>query len=252
MKLIIDGDWLAYSTACALQEDNPFDPEAPKLFDFGVAKKVVDHKIDKWIDLLDGTDTEVHFSCNREDNWRRDILPSYKMNRKDKEPPVGLAMMIEYMTNKYETVTVDRLEADDTLGITATSEEDTVLVSVDKDFLTIPTTIYNPMKDVVKKQNRVNAFKSFVYQTLIGDATDGFKGLHLIGPKKALAFIKKHEKALYNIWEPMVELAIKQKQDEEHLLTQARMAHILQAGDYNFETREVRWWTPDLIGEMLG
>lgn len=251
MKLCIDGDWLAYSVACAMEAPYPFDDSGKKLFDFGLAKRVVDGKIDKWIDLLEGTDVVVHFSCNREDNWRRDVLPEYKMNRKDIEPPVGLKPMIEYLSNMYETVTVPRLEADDTLGIMGTSEKDVILVSVDKDFLTIPTKIYNPNKEVLKKQSRVGAFKSFIYQTLIGDATDGYKGLKRIGPKKALAFIKKHEKALYNIWEPMVELAEKQGHDEEYLLTQAQVAHILQAGDYDFEEGTVRHWVPNLIPEML-
>lgn len=251
MKLLIDGDWLCYSVACALETKNPFDETAEPIFDFPVAKKVIDSKIDNYINRLDADDVEVHFSCKREDNWRRDLVPSYKMNRAGKVPPVGLLPLIGYTTSIYPHFSEDKLEADDTIGIASTSQKGTCIVSVDKDFLTIPTNIYNPMKDILKKQSKLNAFKSFIYQVIIGDSSDGFKGIPKAGPKKALAFIAEHSKSILNIWEPLVKLAEKHKVDEEYLLTQARMAHILQAGDYDYDTKEVKLWETSMIPQML-
>lgn len=234
-----------------METANPFDPEAEKIFDFPTAKRVIDYKIDNYINRLDADEVEVHFSCKREDNWRRELVPSYKMNRAGKTAPVGLLPLIGYTTSIYPCFSEDKLEADDTIGIFSTSLKNTCIVSVDKDFLTIPTNIYNPQKDILKKQSKVNAFKSFIYQVIIGDSSDGFKGIPKAGLKKALSFIAEHSNTLMNIWEPLVKLAEKHKTDEEYLLTQARMAHILQAGDYDFKTKEVKLWTASMIPQML-
>jgi len=249
---MFDGDWLCYSIACAFQEKNPFDEEAEPITDFGMAKTTLERSIQKSADLNDCDEIEVHFSTSRVDNFRRDFLPDYKMNREGSTPPVLLSKLKDHCDKLYDVVAIPRLEADDSLGIKATERGygESVIVSIDKDFLTIPAHIYNPNKKILKKQTRTNAFKSFIYQVMIGDSTDGYKGIPQIGPKKALKFINKHKDAMYGIWEPLVELASK-KVDEEYLIMQARMAHILQAGDYNYETGEVRPWEPTMIEEML-
>jgi DNA polymerase-1 len=251
MKLLIDGDWLCYSVACAMETKNPFDEKAEPIFNLGLGRKIIFFKIENYVARLDADEVEVHFSCKREDNWRRDLVPSYKMNRAGKTPPVGLLSLMAYTKSIYPYFSEAKLEADDTIGIASTSQKDVCIVSVDKDFLTIPTNIYNPQKDILKKQSRLNAFKSFIYQVIIGDSSDGFKGIPKAGPKKALAFIAEHSKSIINIWEPLVKLAEKHKVDEEYLLTQARMAHILQAGDYDFETKAVKLWEASMIPQML-
>lgn len=251
MKLLIDGDWVCYSVACAVETKNPFDETAEPIIDIGLGRTIIENKIENCIDRLDADLVEVHFSCKREDNWRRDLVPSYKMNRAGKEAPAALLPLIAHTKAIYPHFTEERLEADDTIGMASTSQKGTCIVSIDKDFLTIPTNIYNPMKDILKKQTRVNAFKSFIYQVIIGDSSDGFKGIPNAGPKKALAFIAKHSNNLSNIWEPLVELAEKHEVDEEYLLTQARMAHILQDGDYNWITKEIKLWEKSMIQSML-
>lgn len=251
MKLLIDGDWLCYSVACAVETKNPFDETAEPIINIGLGRTIIENKIDNYIDRLDADLVEVHFSCKREDNWRRDLVPSYKMNRAGKVAPAALLPLIAHTKSIYPYFQEAKLEADDTIGMAATAQKGMCIVSVDKDFLTIPTNIYNPMKDILKKQTKVNAFKSFIYQVIIGDSSDGFKGIPKAGPKKALAFIAEHSNNLSNIWEPLVELAKKHKVDEEYLLTQARMAHILQDGDYDYITKEVKLWTPEMIPSMI-
>ena len=249
MKLLIDGDWLCYSLACAFTTINPFGEEPLPIFDFGGAKTKVDATIEKWISILDAEDVEIHFTHGM--NFRKELMESYKANRKGKPKPVGLAPLREYCENLYDCVSEPRLEADDTLGICATKDKDSVIVSVDKDFLTIPAHIYNPNKQILKKQSRVNAFKSFIYQVLIGDSSDGYKGIKGIGPKKALQFINAQSKNLMNIWEPLVELAKSKGQDEEHLLLQSRMAFILQTEYYDWDTKTITLWEPTHIERML-
>jgi DNA polymerase-1 len=249
MKLLIDGDWLCYSLACAFETINPFGDEPLPMFDLAGAKTKMDSNVKKWEEILDAEESIFHFTDW--DNFRKKLMPDYKANRKNKPKPVGLALLREYCEKLYDCVSEPRLEADDTLGICATMDKDSAIVSVDKDFLTIPAHIYNPNKQILKKQSRVNAFKSFIYQVMIGDSSDGYKGIKGIGPKKALKFINEHAKNLLNIWEPLVELAVKQGHDEDYLIMQARMAHILQAPDYDWNTKTIRLWEVGHIGEMI-
>ena len=251
--LLIDADLYAFSTAIALQKANPFDPDAPPVYDADQGRMIFDTRMRKLMEMFNTHKLVMCFSCNRKENWRRDLVDSYKMNREGKLSPVGLTGLMAYAMDNYEYRLEPRVEADDLLGIFSTNGEygKTVLCSWDKDMLTIPTLIYNGNKDVLKNQSRADALKFFMYQVIIGDSSDGYKGIKGAGPKAAKKLITENSKKLVNIWEAMVELAKKKKHDEDYLLGQARMAHILQDGDYNFETGEVRLWEPSMIAEML-
>lgn len=249
--LLIDGDWLCFSTAIAFQRKNPFTEELE--YDSEMALRVLEQRIRKLMATFETGRLEFHFSCNRKDNWRRDLDNTYKMNREGKLSPIGLSSLISYCMSAYPYIREGNLEADDTIGMAATGKYkgNNIIVSVDKDFLTIPTQIWNPVKKVLKTQSKKDAFKFFIYQTIIGDSSDGYKGIKGVGPKGAAKFLALHSKNLYNIWEPLVELAATKKHDEEYILGQARMAHILQHGDYDWDTQEVNIWHPDMIQEMF-
>ena len=132
------------------------------------------------------------------------------------------------------------LEADDTLGILATNGEYSrnIIVSVDKDMLTIPCEYYNMDKEVTETVDTKLADYMHLYQTLVGDSTDNYKGCPGVGPKKAADILKIPS------WSRVV-TAIKQAGlTEEDALVQARVARILRANEYNFETGEVISWEP--------
>lgn len=250
--LLVDGDLYAFSTSVAFQKENPFTGEME--YDGTMAMSVIDQRIRNMCKRFGTHKVVCFFSCDRKTNWRKQIVPTYKDNRKGKLSPIGLQGMINYMKECYPYVEEPTLEADDLIGIYATTPglaTDPVICSYDKDFLTIPTRIYNSNKDILKNMSKTEAFKAFIYQVMVGDSADGYKGINKIGPKKAKAFILEHAKTLRDIWHPLVELAEKQGHDEEYLLSQARMAHILQVGDYDFETKEVKLIDADYIGEMI-
>jgi 5'-3' exonuclease len=250
--LLVDGDWLCFSLACAFTKENPF-VEGDMIFDGTLAKSVLDQKIRRATEELGTDHTVFYFSCDRKTNWRRQIVDSYKMNRSGKLSPIGLTPLKDHCTSSYEYVQEPTLEADDLIGIEATGiyKGSNVIYSVDKDFLTIPTHVYNPVKRIIKKQTKVDAFKFFIYQIIIGDSSDGYKGIPGAGPKAAQKLIAENSKNLLNIWEPLLELAKKKKVDEEYLISQGRMAHILQEGDFNFDTKEVALWDPSWIKDMI-
>jgi DNA polymerase-1 len=77
-----------------------------------------------------------------------------------------------------------------------------------------------------------------LYQTLIGDSTDGYPGLRGVGEKRASTILENPN------WESVVGAFIKSGHTEEEALTQARLARILRAEDYNFEYGEPILWSP--------
>jgi 5'-3' exonuclease len=251
--LLIDADLYCFSTAIALQEENPFDEDAPPLYDADQGQMVFDSRMRKLMQMFNTHKIVMCFSCNRKVNWRRTLVDSYKMNREGKISPIGLTSLMAYAMDNYKYVLEPKLEADDLLGIFSTNGDygDTILCSWDKDMLTIPTTIWNSNKEVLKKQSKADALKFFIYQIIVGDSADGYKGIKGAGPKAAMKLITENHNKLANIWEPLLELAEKKKHDSEYLLGQARMAHILQHGDYDFDTEAIKLWEPEMIQEML-
>ena len=94
--------------------------------------------------------------------------------------------------DRYRTERLHGLEADDLLGILATTlpkYSDAIVVSLDKDLRTIPGRHLNPSKEtspaVVRVITELEADTAWLMQTLMGDSTDGYTGVPGIGPKKA-------------------------------------------------------------------
>lgn len=148
---------------------------------------------------------------------------------------------------------MDGLEADDLMGILATTEgyEDSIVVTLDKDLKTIPGRHYNPVKDDKPRTvTQAEADRYWLYQTLIGDSTDGYKGCPLIGPVKAEKILGT-ETSLGALW-GRVEATYKAAGvGVAGCLQQARVARILRRSDYCKDTKTIRLWhpsgTPDLL-----
>lgn len=181
------------------------------------------------------------------DNFRKQVYPEYKNNRKGVRKPLAYKALVDYCKDNYETFTRPTLEADDVMGILATwdkykPEMQKVIVSEDKDLKTIAGAwLFNPAKHSAPVFNEPEeAFRYFLEQTLTGDTTDGYPGCPGIGAKTA----EKAFEATGANWETVVRLFDKAGLSEEVALTQARCARILHASDYNFKTKEPILWTP--------
>jgi 5'-3' exonuclease len=105
------------------------------------------------------------------------------------------------MIMKYDAILSENCEADDMIGIYANrfGYDNVVIVSVDKDFEQIPTTIFNPSKWEWKTVDIWTATKILYKQILTGDAADNIKGLLRVGPVKADKLLEglTEEKDLY-------------------------------------------------------
>src|SRR5690348_12093098 len=175
-------------------------PDAPPAVsaDFDEAREAIEEKIERLIDRLQPDDVTICLSDDI-DNFRSALVdPTYKANRTS-ERPHQLYPLKDWLRDQYVVAEIPTLEADDVMGIIATDPNRTderIIVSADKDMLTIPGKLYQPhrqedaqgrmlKKPVIRDVTPEEAARYHLYQTLIGDTTDGYPGLPGCGPKCA-------------------------------------------------------------------
>jgi DNA polymerase-1 len=244
--LLIDGDILLYGESASVEVEMDWGDDWWTLHgDAREAKERVDIWIADIAALLDATD--VVLTLTGDQNWRKDVLPTYKANRKGKRKPVVYKELKQYAIDTYKTVMYDNLEADDVMGILQTdpdNDHETVIVSEDKDMMTIPGMLYRPIRpeegvvEISPKEADYNHFR----QALMGDSTDGYAGCPGIGPKTAEKVLKQADPA--DCWGLIVGAYEKAGLTEEDALTQARVARILRHGEYCTKKEEVHLWNP--------
>jgi len=236
--LLIDGDIVVYQYSSTVEHEVDWGNDVWSLW---ADAKEAQQLILQYIDILvDETAADDFIFCfSDKDNFRKDIDSNYKSNRKGKRKPVCYKSLKQWITDEYKTETWDRLEADDVMGIMATStmlEGEKVIVSEDKDLKTIPGLLWRSgeMLNISQEEADYN----HLYQTLVGDATDGYPGLRGVGDKRATELLKTPT------WETVVKAFEKAGQTEADALVQARLARILRASDYNFEFDQPIIWSP--------
>lgn len=277
--ILIDGDTIAFIAASAsqhtIENENGFvEPFARR----AEGEAIVDNSILWLMDNLQATRIMVFLSCPAEDNWRLKVDPNYKSNRKKSVRPLLLAPLKEYLRQKYGAFHVAYLEADDALGVYATSDTlldgERIVVGRDKDFKTIPGLHYQ-LKDVdgsgkpiIRTITPEEAVLNHYAQALAGDAVDGYAGCpgygleraHGIvaapdrlvpktgiitrGKNKGQETIKWHSAGPCTVWEAIVSRYEKAGLTEADAIRTGRLAKILLTGDYDHETHQVRLWVP--------
>ena len=240
-RLLIDGDILTYRTCWACQTQVQWEDDiVTTATNLKEVKAQADATIAHWQEQLGVEQLIICFSPKGGKYFRHNILESYKGTRKASQKPMGYHSLVEYLKHKYSYLQVPMLEADDTLGILATNGECSrnIIVSVDKDMLTIPCEYYNMDKEVTETVDTKLADYMHLYQTLVGDSTDNYKGCPGVGPKKAADILKIPS------WSRVVTAFEKAGLTSDDALVQARVARILRANEYNFETGEVILWEP--------
>ena len=123
-------------------------------------------------------------------NFRKDIYPDYKSNRKrDEDLKPYLALGWEHMKEKWGAIEAHNMEADDLVCIWAHEARDMemqyVICGIDKDLKQIPGNHYNYHKETWEFVDDDMANYNLMVQCLTGDSGDNIPGLRGIGPKKA-------------------------------------------------------------------
>ncbi len=123
-------------------------------------------------------------------NYRKEIFPSYKANRKGPKPEY-LSDVYKHAVDNWNTVVCQGYEADDGICMAAYEQglDNVVIVSADKDFKQIPCEIFSTYSLTTVHPTPEEADYNFWKQALTGDSVDNIKGIPGIGPKKATAIL---------------------------------------------------------------
>jgi DNA polymerase-1 len=246
--LLIDADAILYQHAYRNQSTFNFGDGEPCVHtDSERAKIEMIEELDKWMSRLGADDLIICLSDPARRYFRHDVLPTYKAGRSESRP-VLLDDLADVLKGQYETFVRPKLEADDVMGILSTHPRlvkgEKIIVSPDKDMLTIPGRLYNPRTDEETAVTEDEADRWHIYQTLVGDSCDGYAGCPRIGPKKAAKAMEDCPTA--DLWETVVSLFEAKGLTEDDALIQARVARICRAVDYDFRKKAVKLWTPYL------
>lgn len=246
--LLIDGDVVAYKTS--FLSEQPFH-WGDDLWTLHCDLKEVIGRTFSFIEELkeELNAGDVIVALSHSDNFRKTLSPTYKANRVSMRKPVVLNQLKEWMKTAFKTEVWPNVEADDVIGVLATGayKDKCITVSIDKDFKTLPVKHFNPNKphEGVNNVSQNEADYWFMYQTLVGDVTDGYSGCPGIGPKRAegvLGDIGKGDIAYY--WERVKACFKKAGLGETEAIAQARLARILRNGEYDEKKKEPILWKP--------
>lgn len=275
---LIDADSLLYESASVNQVVFAFSDEDKVIeVDEEGAKEHLDSSIEKIVKATGCTDYLMYITGPT--NFRYDVLPTYKHNRKNVERPVLLDMLKEHVLSKHPCKMTSKVEADDACTITYSKNPSKyVLAHIDKDLNQVEGTHYNWRDDLLYEVTKEEALRMFFRQVLIGDSTDGYSGCPLVGVEKAEVILNKYmgvipvehvfksgprkgqveirwqDKPMDDLWDAIVSQYLKAhfrkgtltdpkdyKGAEELALQQARVARMLRADE--FINGEVILWS---------
>jgi DNA polymerase-1 len=243
--LLIDGDEYLFRACVANELDIRWDEQNHVLqaneeacwSDFAGS-------IDKLAQRFHTQDIKLCFSGTYETpNFRLAIDPDYKASRQEKRKPLCYAALRQEANDTYSTQAFPGLEADDVMGILATKPgANCIIVSQDKDMKTIPAKIWTG--DEVLNVTKDEADYWHMFQTLTGDAVDGFKGCPGMGPVGTQKLLGEAMATDDGMWPYVVKAFEKKKLTAEDALRNARLARILRWSDWDRNKKRPILWTP--------
>jgi DNA polymerase-1 len=243
VKLLIDTEYYLYVAASAAEYEFEWAPDDwTYVCRHGDARANLQEVIDGFRQVCpDHTPTLVFGDVF---SFRYGVWPQYKANRKKRRRPAGYKALQEWVHNSaatrgWDVAKLSDVEGDDVLGILY--EEGDVIVSVDKDLLTVPG--LHLRDGEIKEVTRLQADLSFYRQVLTGDATDGYPGIPGVGPVAA-------DKALLGctdeltMWRQVLAQYEKKGFGYPYVISQARCARILRSGEYDHAKGIPILWNP--------
>lgn len=188
--ILIDADILAYRLGFACNEDT--EEAALSELDNTIATILVECGMDA---------APYQLFLTGSTNFRNEIAVTapYKGTRKA-EKPVHFKALRDHMVNVWGAIVTDGIEADDAIATVASTIDDCIMVSIDKDFLQVAGTHYNFVKQKFTEVNEWEGLLFLYTQMLTGDRVDNIKGVAGIGEKKAAKILADctTEKELYD------------------------------------------------------
>ena len=268
MTALIDADVIVYRAISVAASSVDWDGGGDMpLNNLPAAKKVADLLVRDWTLMAKEKQALLIFSDRTKPkaSFRHHVHPFYKANRGGPKPPMHDEIH-DYLYENYKSTHLRDCEGDDLMGILVTNDPKYVMVTIDKDMQTLPGRLVNPMdkNPTPKKTSAFEAEYNWMYQTIVGDQVDNFKGAPGAGPVAAMAALagKIHADELYaaamgvfsdqsHKTAPSKKFVKRDKDGMadwyQEFLMNARCARILRTGDYKrFEGEAmVRLWSPE-------
>lgn len=200
--LAYDMDYLIFSAMSASETEEDWgedvwtlqcDHAKARSILFGTLKTIradIEGQLKRKYKLKPGTYEFVELAIlSGDDNWRKEVLETYKANRKGKRKPVGYPKFCQEIMDHFgpdQAFKWHGVEGDDVCGILMTKPElagcDRVIsVSCDKDFNTVPGYFFWLTQMELVKNDAATADLHHMFQTLKGDTTDGYGGVPGVG-----------------------------------------------------------------------
>ena len=203
---LIDGDLVAYRAAASCKGED--------------SSEIACIRAEQTIrDILQETSSPDYWLfLSGSSNFRYELYPDYKANRRDVARPQWLQTVREFLLFEWKADITDGYEADDALGIKTTELEliglNPIICSLDKDLRQVPSWHYNWVKEVLDEVDVRQSYINFYTQLLLGDKSDnipGFDGVSRVVPTKFLKtridhlLTCKNEKEMYDSIVPIYE-----------------------------------------------
>lgn len=192
INVYIDGDILVYQSIWGANSTKDI-------------KKKLDQTISSIMGDLEGSTGKI--AIKGEGNFRKDIYPAYKGNRKKElteQEKEFFTYAYKYLETGWKSVPAHNMEADDLLAMWNT-EEPGIIVSIDKDLLQVPGLHFNTRKKEYTNMTEEDASLLLHTQVLMGDSVDNITGLKGIGKVKAAKVMEgvpfsKHLDTVKTFW----------------------------------------------------
>jgi len=273
IAILFDGDIFAFQACAAAEKPVDWGNGLWTLHtDINAAKaKAVNNMEEIFEDL--GASVAI-FAVTDKQNWRYNVLPTYKNNRVDTRKPMCLSEVKEYLKSEYTYALEPEMEADDVMGILSTDSEylpgyRKIIVSIDKDMQTIPGWLYNPSKDLAPRYiTQQEADHYHLTQSIAGDVTDGYNGANGFGSVTADALLRDNLKfesydhtfksgkrkgetetrwqkvESTDPWDTVLSCYEKAGQTPQDALQNAQVASICRVENFDKKNKKVILWMP--------
>jgi 5'-3' exonuclease len=262
---LIDGDLFVFESATRGEQKFDWDGDGETVThaDLETAKHNLRARIDTCVKVTEATRVILAFGDPSRRYFRHKLLPSYKQHRTGSVPPMLLRDLRVAAMGMYETKWFKGLEADDVLGLLMTDKKllrgDRVCVTRDKDLQQVPGEHLNHgdiEAGTFVIEEDVGA-EWHMTQTLIGDTCDNYKGCPGVGPVRAKRVLDEayelwstqdgDDPLLWYQWDAVCKVFKEHGLKKSDALRQARVARILQAGEYDVVTKKVTLWQPPAV-----
>lgn len=239
--LFIDGDILAYRSAFSAEKQTNW---GDGLWTWHANEDEAYGEATAWlacaVKQLNASGVCIAFTGKT--NWRHEVLPSYKANRKETRKPLVLNALKARLMDNYPSELHEGIEADDLLGIWMGREPGNILCSLDKDLKQIPGLHCRTLEEGITTVTPEEGLRWHMTQTLTGDATDGYAGLPGCGPVGAAKILGDSTDPVV-LWKAVAAAYAKKGLPASEAIIMARVSKILDCNHFK-DGKPVLWVPP--------